>query len=157
MLLNLFKAYSVSSSSTSTIFSYPQIFSIYSKAFSKLIAPLKFGVPGSNLSGKLERVNACSSTLEIAPPPEKAGWSSLSILSFHQSTPIPLSAISLCPVKNIKSQPIFSTSTLKCGTLCEASTIKRGLCPPLPLGEGLGVRAFPTSSKSNMLPVTFET
>gem|GEM_PF-2074735 len=110
--------YSTSSFSISSIFSYHQICSIYSKALSSETAQVMFGVPGSNLSGK-ELFSLYSSffTQAIAQPHEKTGFiiSSNSFLA-HQ-TPSQLSAIILCAVKNIISQLSFFTSTLKCGKL----------------------------------------
>lgn len=71
---NFSSAYTTSSCSIVSSVLYPPIFSIYSKALSKLTAQERFGVPGSNLSGRVsEGVNDHLSTQAIAPPPEKIG------------------------------------------------------------------------------------
>jgi hypothetical protein len=51
-LLAFSKKYLTKSFSIFSIVSYHPIESIYSKALSKLTAPVTFGVPGSYLSGK---------------------------------------------------------------------------------------------------------
>ncbi|MDP2395394.1 MAG: hypothetical protein Q8S84_01690 [bacterium] len=54
LLLNCSSEYNTKSFSISSIFSYHQILSIYSIAFNKLNAHVRFGVHGSNLLGNLE-------------------------------------------------------------------------------------------------------
>jgi len=98
------------------------MFSIYSRALSKLTAPVMLGVQGSNLSGSEADLKLSFLTHDIAQPPEILGFSSSKNSFFHHNTPIPLSAITLCPVKNKASHHNSCTSTLKCGILWDAST-----------------------------------
>jgi hypothetical protein len=68
-------AYSTNSFSISSIFSYHQIFSIYSKAFRIETAHVTFGVPSSNFSGsELLSLYSYFFTQDIAPHPEKTGF-----------------------------------------------------------------------------------
>jgi hypothetical protein len=86
---------------------------MYSIAFNKLTAQVKFGVHGSNLSGNQASLKHDLLTHLIAQPQEKIGLNSVSNFSFHHKTQIQVFAIILCHVKNKKSQLSFFTSNLK--------------------------------------------
>jgi len=111
--LNFSIVYLFNLCSISSIFLYHHIFSIYSNAFNKLIAQLRFGVPGSNLSGSPASLKHVSFTQDIAHHHEKAGLRLLSNSSFHHNIHIQESDISLCHVKNKASHHISFTSTLR--------------------------------------------
>jgi len=103
---NLSRAYFTNTCSLSKIFSIPQREVIYSIAFKRLTAPIRFGVPASNLSELPINEYHSVDTSSIVPPPTIIGVRFFIYSFLRYTTPIPVYAIILCPVNTKQSQSI---------------------------------------------------